>query len=288
MNTLVVFDGNFMAHRARHATGRLRNGISYGMIKSMDATMRTLESDKQIWVFDGGLKTERLELLPEYKGTRGKMDEFMISQLNWSQPALGHLAPLIRIEGYEADDIISVIANNAIESPECDRCVIVSSDKDFLQLCSEKIQVFNPITKVLHTEESTKESISNLSMEHYVFIKSMVGDASDNIDGIKGIGWGTAVKIAGLVGSVDNLKNIELKGRMSVANKEESIAKIRRNIALITLPKGLHELPQQLGKSIMDDIEKHEKDFDAFQMWLESSSMNSILKKVDEWREKYG
>ena len=157
-----------------------------------------------------------------------------------------------------------------------------------MQLCSEKIQVFNPITKVLHTEESTKESISNLSMEHYVFIKSMVGDASDNIDGIKGIGWGTAVKIAGLVGSVDNLKNIELKGRMSVANKEESIAKIRRNIALITLPKGLHELPQQLGKSIMDDIEKHEKDFDAFQMWLESSSMNSILKKVDEWREKYG
>ena len=79
MRTL-IFDGNFMAHRARHATGRLRNGIAYGMIQSMFKTCQHFNTNKMIWVFDAGRSKARMDMHDAYKTNRGEIDGLLAAK----------------------------------------------------------------------------------------------------------------------------------------------------------------------------------------------------------------
>jgi 5'-3' exonuclease len=290
---VVIFDGNFMAHRARHTTGRFRNGISFGMLRSMHSVMKWMEQSECIWVFDGGLSSERLELLPEYKGTRGvgsELDGQMLSQLDWFCQGVECLGfPIIRAKGVEADDIIGLLA--AKSAQEGLDVIIVSSDTDFHQLVSDKISCWNPISKQMTTKEDMVEKLKGHDPLKYVMVKSVTGDVADNIDGIKGVGWAGALKLLDLVETFDNLPHPDLSGRLSVINKPESISKLHRNYRLIHIPTEAshlnNETASEISLAVGYAMHKQSQNWQGFVGWLEKAQFKSVIKKIDEWEEKY-
>ena len=286
----IIFDGNFMAHRARHSrAGRLRNGIAYGMIRSMHAICKAHGGDNFMmhWVFDGGRSQARLNMHPDYKAGRGEVDGLFSSQVLWAMQGIEQLGgSVIKHAGVEADDIISVLLGY-LAPP----FLIVSSDKDFHQLVSDEVSVLNPITNEITTKEGMEAILGNEPVSKYLMVKSICGDASDNIKGLKGVGWSSALKVIKLINSFDQLPHPEMQGRMSVINNEESISKLKRNHALMSLPSSVHTVDVQdtnlLEENICDSIANMRKDEDGFFEWANASNMNSILKKQSEWVERY-
>ena len=289
----LIFDGNFMAHRARHTTGRFRNGISYGMLRSMNSICKWMEQSECVWVFDGGLSTERLELLPEYKGTRGvgsELDPQMISQLDWFCQGISHLGfPIIRAKGVEADDIIGLLAKDG--SNDGEEMVIVSSDTDFHQLVDDNISCWNPISKTMTKKADMVSKLKGHDPIKYVMVKSVTGDVADNIDGVKGIGWVGAVKMLEYIDSFDNLPNPELPGKLSILNEPETISKLHRNYRLIHIPTEVShindETAEVLALTVGHALANCTQEWSAFIDWLDKAQFKSITKKIDEWEEKY-
>lgn len=285
MRTL-IFDGNFMAHRARHATGRLRNGIAYGMIQSMFKTCQHFNTNKIIWVFDAGRSQARMNMHEAYKTGRGEVDGLLSSQVSWVETAIRSLgAAWIKHPGTEADDVIAVLAKKEIEG----KVTIVSSDKDFLQLIDERITVWNPISKKEETFETMRDSLDGMIAKYrYLDVKSLVGDPSDSIDGIKGFGWKTAVKACKMFDSFNCLPVEGLTGRMSVINEPESIEKLKRNHALMSLPYSAHQVDIEdtvaLYQDIQNELNNRKIDIDTFEVWVNRSGMSSIKKKIEEWK----
>lgn len=286
----IIFDGNFMAHRARHSrAGRLRNGIAYGMIRSMHAICKQHGGDDFMmhWVFDGGRSQARLNMHPDYKAGRGEVDGLFSSQVLWAMQGIEHLgASIIKHAGVEADDIISVMLGY-LAPP----FLIVSSDKDFHQLVSDEVSVLNPISGEITTKEGMEAVLGNEPVSKYLMVKSICGDASDNISGIKGVGWSSALKVIKILDSFDQLPHPEMLGRLSVINDEECIAKLKRNYALMSLPTSVHSVDVEntklLEEHICDSIANMNKDEDGFFNWVNASNMNSVLKKQGEWLERY-
>jgi len=284
----IIFDGNFMAHRARHTTGRLRNGISFGMLKSMNTVCKRFESNNIVWVFDGGISPTRREMMPEYKTGRGTVDGLFSTQVKHANKAIKALGgKILRYTGVEADDIIAIIAKSSKEDT-----IIVSSDKDFLQLIDENISVFNPIKNELTTKQNMEEWLDGEPVSRYLEVKSMTGDPSDSIPGIRGIGLKTAIKSLKHFEDFDSLPSNDLSGRLSVLNENECIEILHRNYALMRLPTTAHQVdidnPKHLETYIQERMHNHNLCFEDFEAWVTKSGMKSIQKKIDEWRELYG
>ena len=281
----LIFDGNFMAHRARHTTGKLRNGISYGMLKSMHTAVKRFEPTDIVWVFDGSLSKTRKELLPEYKHGRGEIDPFFISQVEWFNEGLLNMGiKQIRFPDCEADDVIGVIANLGPS-------VIVSSDTDFLQLVTKDISVFNPIKGELYDYDNVKESLGGEEPHRYIETKAICGDKADNIDGFRGLGWKASLQFIHTVHEEASLPHPDLTGKLSVINEPESILKLQRNIALITIPTELSQIDSPHIEQYSEEIGNLQKtwtqDWNGWVNWLSKARFNSILSKLDDWEKQY-
>jgi DNA polymerase-1 len=155
----------------------IENGIEYGFIRMLKNTIDEIKPDNTFVIFDGGLSKFRMDILPEYKANRkssGSLEKPLRNIQNFLDTlGINHFSYL----GVEADDIIGLISSSVEEN---ETMIIASSDTDFCQLIKENIKVYNPITKQ-YLEPIVEPS-------KYVFWKAMVGDKSDNITGIPGIG----------------------------------------------------------------------------------------------------
>ena len=281
----LIFDGNFMAHRARHTTGKLRNGISFGMLKSMHTAVKRFEPTDIVWVYDGALSKARKELLPEYKHGRGEIDPFFITQVEWFNEGLLHMGiKQIRFPDCEADDVIGVIANLGPS-------VIVSSDSDFLQLVTKDISVFNPIKGELYDYENVKDSLGGEEPHRYIETKAICGDKADCIDGFRGLGWVASLKFIHTVHEEGLLPHPDLTGKLSILNEPESVLKLQRNIALITIPTEVSQLDTahtRIYAQKIDELEKPWKqDWNAWINWLSAARFKTVLSKLNEWEKYY-
>jgi 5'-3' exonuclease len=239
------------------------------------------------WVFDGGRSQARLDMHPGYKEGRGEIDGLFSTQVLWAMQGIETLgASIIKHAGTEADDIISVLLGY-LAPPH----LIVSSDKDFWQLVSEDVSVLNPINGEITTKESLEADLGGQPIEKYLMVKSICGDPSDNIQGIKGVGWSSALKAIKSLDSFDQLPHHDLTGRLSILNDGESIAKLKRNHALMSLPSEVSEVhidnTALLEEHICDSIANMSSNHADFFAWAKASHMNSILKKSDEWNRVY-
>ncbi len=208
-------DGTQFAYRAFFAfiNRPLRNsrGINtsapYGMMLSILKIIDDLAPDAFAVAFDVGKPKERLELYPAYKSTREKMPD----ELRESLPYINKLVeamniPTIVKDGVEADDLMGTIARRA-EKKDWD-VVLVTGDKDFLQLIDDRISVFSPSRGALPTEWFTFEDADrkfNVGPDKIVDLLALMGDSSDNVPGVRGIGEKTAAK---LLSEYDNLDEI--------------------------------------------------------------------------------
>lgn len=251
MSTLLMIDGNSMANRAFYGVPHLTNakGVPtnavYGFLNTLQAAIERFKPDALFVAFDISKKVFRHERYADYKGTRTGMPEDLLVQMPLIKEALGYMnIETFGIEGYEADDIIGTMS--AHQSAAGGESIILSGDRDLFQLVSEQVTVCFPKSKGQEMEIVTPEYLA----EHYgltparvIDMKGLMGDKSDNIPGINGVGEKTAKKLLADYGTVENLyAHLEdLKGKKLydklLAGKENALlskelATIKRDVPI--------------------------------------------------------
>ncbi len=269
---LFLLDGMALAYRAHFAfitrPIRTSTGVNtsalFGFANTLIELIENQKPTHMAVVFDTSVPTARHELFPEYKAHREEMPEDLsvaLPQLDRFAEAFG--VPVLRLDGYEADDIIGTLARLA--EPAGFTTYMVTPDKDFGQLVSERVFIYKPGYKGEAPEIlGVPEVLARWEIKRVAQVIDMlglIGDTSDNIPGVPGVGPKTAVK---LIGEYDTLENLlanadSVKGRMSEklqqfaeqARLSKQLATIDRHVPLDPATAAPEIL--QLGRA---DVEK--------------------------------
>lgn len=224
MKKLLIFDGNSIVNRAFYAIKALTNSKGFytnGIHGFMNIFLKFVEEEKPDYVcvaFDVRAKTFRHKMYYGYKAQRKGMPEELAAQMPYLKEILkGMNIKMLEKEGFEADDIIGTVSKKCEQSGI--NCVIVSGDKDDLQLASETTLVKLIVTRMGKTETTSFDDKAVLEKygvtpEEFIHVKALMGDTSDNIPGVAGIGEKSAFSLIGEYKSLDNLYNHldDLKG----------------------------------------------------------------------------
>ncbi|MFH5835409.1 DNA polymerase I [Proteiniclasticum sp. C24MP] len=218
MSRLLIIDGNSIMNRAFYANPKfitskgMHTGAIYGFINMMMKIKGDLSPDYIVCAFDRKAPTFRHLEYDDYKAGRKKMPEELAMQFPVMKEVLQHMAvDILEIDGFEADDVIGTLSLKA--EKEGDEVYVLSGDKDTLQLASDKTKVV--ITKkgvsvvdVYDREKFIEEY--GITPTQFIDVKGLMGDASDNIKGVPGIGEKTAFKLIKEYGSIENtIENAE-------------------------------------------------------------------------------
>lgn len=198
--TVLIFDGNNTAHRARHthelSYKNLDVSVSYGVLNMLSAAIKKFDNVTSVIVcWDGGVPEFRYKRIPTYKRRDHSDDESyaefirQVQELHNILPKFGVYS--LRKLKAEADDLM-YHTSRMIHSDY--RKIIISTDQDLLQCVNKDTVVWQPNKEVLITQENFKE-YTGLETEHFLTYRCMVGDSSDGIPGIKGIGEKIALKL---------------------------------------------------------------------------------------------
>lgn len=186
------------------------NGILFGAIASLRKAIETTRPDRVVMVWDGrGGSARRKKIYPEYKAGRGSSRmttfEFFNNIEEERQSLYKQIARFkeycdilpvnqIQIDGLEADDVIAYYATKMRREDE--EIVILSTDKDYLQLVNDKVSIYSPIKDLIINELLVRKNYSEgVPSKNFVLLRAFSGDNSDNVPGIKGIGMKTAIKL---------------------------------------------------------------------------------------------
>ena len=210
MKKLLVIDGNSILNRAFYGVRPLstKDGIPtnavFGFINIINRNLELVSPDFCAAAFDLKAPTFRHKMYGEYKAGRKPMPEELAAQFPYAKQALAALGiTVIEKEGYEADDILGTFAENADDTTET---FILTGDRDSLQLINDKTTVLlatnaEPIT----FDRAAFRAKYGVDPEQFVDVKALMGDSSDNIPGVPGIGEKTALKLISQFGSLDRL-----------------------------------------------------------------------------------
>jgi len=253
----------FRAHYALiRSPIRTSKGVDTSAVHGFTNTLLELiENEKPTHiavVFDTEAPTERHVIFPEYKAQRDAMHETLAQAIpNVRRIVEAFRIPVIAMDGYEADDIIGTLARHAAD--EGFEVFMVTPDKDFCQLVTERVRIFKPGRQgsgheVLGIEEvRARWGIGRV--EQIIDILGLMGDASDNIPGVPGVGEKTAQKLIQQYGSIENLLDRagELKGKLREtveANRDRALLSKRLVTIRTDVPVGLE--PAALVRAEMD------------------------------------
>lgn len=215
MKKLVLIDSNALVHRAFHALpplaapdGRMTNAV-YGFTSVLIKMLQDLKPDYIAATFDLAGPTFRHDAYEDYKAHRVKAPDELYAQIPLVKDMLGAFGiPIFEKEGYEADDVIGTIAEQARHLPDL-QTIIVTGDLDTLQLVhGKKVIVFTlkkGVTDTITYDEDGVHTRYGLSPAQVPDFKGLKGDPSDNIPGVKGVGEKTAATLIQTYGSIEQL-----------------------------------------------------------------------------------
>lgn len=219
MSTQKIFlliDGHALIYRAYHAfpelttpEGQLVNAV-YGFTRILLTSIRDFEPEYIAVAFDSKEKTNRRLTFEEYKANRAEMPSDLIPQIDVVKQMVDVLnIPRFEIAGFEADDLIGTVCRQISESHSDVRSLVVTGDKDLLQLVNDTTRVFIPgrgqrSVDTEYDKEVVKQKMG-VRPNQIIDLKALMGDSSDNIPGVKGIGKKTAAKLIQAYESLDNL-----------------------------------------------------------------------------------
>ncbi|HWP68323.1 MAG TPA: 5'-3' exonuclease H3TH domain-containing protein, partial [Rectinemataceae bacterium] len=236
----------FLSRPLRNSSGK-NVSAAYGFFRFLFSLFEQRRPEAFAAVFDSKGKTFRHQMYDAYKATRQKTPEDLIDQVPLVEEILSALkVPMLRSEGYEADDVIATIARWSRREER--ECYVISGDKDLLQLVGGSVKALRPQEGFGFHELGTDEVLSEwgVSPERILDYLSLTGDASDNVPGVPGVGDKTALKLLGqfttlddIYASLDMVKPDSLKAKLE-AGRESAILSRK----LITLSD---ELPLGLG-----------------------------------------
>ena len=264
MKRILVIDGNSIINRAFFGvrplttkSGKNTNAI-FGMINIISRQLDAIKPDYAAVAFDLKAPTFRHEMFPEYKAGRSPTPPELKEQFPDAKECLRLMGfHVLELPGYEADDIQGTVAKMAHGADEPTEAYILSGDRDLLQLIDDKVTVLlagNTETKAMHAEEFREKY--GVDPSQFVDMKALMGDSSDNIPGVRGIGEKTAATLIQNFGTLEGIyENIESplitkSVRAKLADGEESaylsrkLAKINTDTPIEQNLEDLKMLPQ--------------------------------------------
>lgn len=283
---VVFIDGNSVAYRAFFALPLLNNdkGIHtnavYGFAMMLEKILAEEKPTHVLVAFDAGKTTFRHETFADYKGGRQKTPPELSEQFPYIRELLkAHGIALYELENYEADDIIGTLSKQAEENGFEVR--IVSGDKDLTQLASEKTTVLVTRKGVTDIEKYTPEHIQEkygISPEQIIDMKGLMGDSSDNIPGVPGVGEKTAIKLIKQFDTVEKL--LESLDQVGGKKLKENL-KTYKDQALMSkkLATIFREAPVEIGIS---DIDYQGANTEKLIALYKELGFNSLLEKMDD------
>jgi DNA polymerase-1 len=258
---LVLIDGSAVFHRGYHAVPHLstRDGLptnaTLGFANILLRILGELKPTYVIVTWDKSSKTFRKELYPEYKANRVKQPDDLYAQIPTTHEFVDAMnIPWIELDNYEADDIIGTLARQAEERGDLD-IVIATGDKDQLQLVDKStvVDMFNPRTPVPTRYDLAKmKEKYDLTPLQFIDYKALIGDPSDNIPGVLGIGDVGARKLLAAYKTLDGIyEHIdEITGGIHdklVANKEMAYLSRKLSVIVLDAPITLDLEPAKIG-----------------------------------------
>jgi len=237
-------------------------GALYGFCSAMQKVTTMFRDSMFIAALDSGKKTFRNEIYKDYKANRKAMPEELVSQIPLIKEACEKFGfYIVEKAGFEADDIIATYAKNIKDH----KVNIISSDKDLTQLLSDKITIYDPMKRKYVTEEDVIKKFG-VTHEKVLDVLSLMGDSSDNVPGVPGIGPKTASALINEFGSLDDLisnldklpnskRNETLRAEIDKAILSRNLIRLKDNLDLdykyeITTPKGLNEFLIKFGFNV--------------------------------------
>jgi DNA polymerase-1 len=271
MNSFLIVDGNSIMNRAFYGVmnGKMlatKNGIYtnaiYGFLNIYWMILEKLAPNYVAISFDLKAPTFRHELFTDYKATRKPMPDELRMQMPIIKEILNAMnVPILEIEGYEADDVLGTISK--LNESKNIFTYILTGDKDSFQLISKNTSVVMPLTKLgkteytIYTPEALYEKYS-ITPEQVIEVKALMGDSSDNIPGVKGIGEKTAYSLIHQYNSIDeiynNIDNIDItpkvKEKLTI---DKEMAYTSRTLATINKDVPINV---DYDECILSDIDK--------------------------------
>ncbi|MDO9919025.1 DNA polymerase I [Glaesserella parasuis] len=282
-NPLVLVDGSSYLYRAFHAFPPLTNkqgeptGAMYGVLNMLKSLIAQVEPSHIAVVFDAKGQTFRDELFEQYKSHRPPMPDELRSQIQPLHAMIKALGiPLLSIEGVEADDVIGTLA---VQASQAGKHVLISTgDKDMAQLVNDHIMLINTMNNTLLDREGVIEKYG-IPPELIIDYLALLGDSSDNIPGVKGVGEKTAIALLQGIGSMqaiyanlDKIAELSFRGAKTFAPKLEAeketadlsylLATIKTDVALDVTYDQLVTQPQQRDQ-LVELFDRYE-----FKRWL--------------------
>ncbi|MGU3501861.1 DNA polymerase I [Mycobacterium sp. C31M] len=273
----MLLDGNSLAFRAFYALpaenfktqGGLTTNAVYGFTAMLINLLRDEEPSHVAAAFDVSRQTFRKEKYPEYKEGRSATPDEFRGQIDITKEVLGALGITVLAEqGFEADDIIATLATQAQDSGY--RVLVVTGDRDSLQLVSDDVTVLYPVKGVSELTRFTPEAVQakyGLTPAQYPDFAALRGDPSDNLPGIPGVGEKTATKwivehgsLQALVDNVDTVKGKvgdALRANLSSVVLNRELTELVKNVPLPQTPDTLRMLPWDRDHihRLFDDLE---------------------------------
>jgi DNA polymerase I len=256
--TLVLLDGHSLAYRAffalpesiRTQTGQLTNAV-YGFTSMLIKLIGEHHPDGVVVCFDKGRDVARTEAFPEYKATRSAAPDEFRQQLDLIHEVLEVLEiPIIEVPGVEADDVIATLSERATD--EGHRVLIVTGDRDAMQLVDERTHVLYTMRGITETKEMTPAAVEDrygVTPDQYPDYAALRGDTSDNLPGVPGVGEKTAAKLISGYGDLEGVyANLdEVGGKKLPQNLSEHREQVFLNRRLMRLRRDV-DCPVELGE----------------------------------------
>ncbi len=277
--TFFLIDGSGFIFRAFYAMPPLTRpdgtpvGAVLGFTNMLTRLLNEMHAHKIAVVFDAGRKTFRNDIYPEYKANRGETPEELIPQFPIVREACQAFnIPMVEKEGFEADDLIATYAMQAKQRGM--KTVIVSSDKDLMQLVDHEILLYDHMKNTFINEARVEERFG-VPPKKVGYILALAGDSSDNIPGVPGIGPKTAAELIQEYGDLETLlaSTPQIKQVKRRALLEDHSDKARLSFQLVTLKS---DVPLDLT---IDDFTLHQPNPEKVMAFLREQGFKSLESK---------
>ncbi|MBU5427246.1 DNA polymerase I [Tissierella pigra] len=281
---LMIIDGSALIHRAFYALPLLSNknnvytnGV-YGFLTMLYKVEEEINPDYICVVFDKKGPTFRHEQYEQYKGHRQATPSELVQQFPIIREILDAMnIKYLEVTGFEADDIAGTLAK--VGEKESMEVVLVTGDKDYLQLATDNTRVLITRKGITEIEEFNRNKIIEvygITPEQLIDLKGLMGDQSDNIPGVPGIGEKTGLKLLKEYGTIENIyENIEnISGKKLKENLTEN-----KDLAFLSRKLGeiITSVPIEVG---LEDLKTKEPDWEVLRKLYEELEFNSLISKI--------
>lgn len=284
--TVCLVDGSGYIFRAFYGLPPLTSpdGIPvnavYGFTNMFLRLTKAIRCDYSLVLFDAKRQNFRNEIFPEYKGTRKEIPEDLIPQFPIIREATSALnLNQLEMDGYEADDLIATYAQKALDKGF--EVVVVSADKDLMQLIRPGVSFYDPMKDKFFTPEDVKEKFG-VYPDKVVDVQALAGDSIDNVPGVPGIGLKTAAQLVEEFGSLEQIlaRAGEIKQNKRRETLLANIDNAKISLALVTLKK---DVPVEKD---IEDYHCHKPSFETLEKFIDRYGFTSLKPRVHRWVEE--